>query len=111
MELLYLHEHQSCQNYISDFKSGFSVKNYSKNDTFKLELKKEFAVLFVENGSLSITHESFENRIVSADELSMLAYHSDYECKVLEDCVLQYCFLKNLKTNAISFPYRCFRNI
>ncbi|MGC3977945.1 MAG: helix-turn-helix transcriptional regulator [Paludibacteraceae bacterium] len=85
--LLYLDEHRACSNYISDFFSGFSYKQYGCDFELKLALKKQFAVIFMQNGVLEVISDLNEIRSVHTNEIALLNYEKNYTCKMLEDSV------------------------
>jgi len=91
MELLYLNEHRTCKNYISDFKTGFSLKTFKKDDIFNFNLFREFVVIFLEQGSLLINN-SEESKIISANEICLLSNHASYECKAIENSIMTLLF-------------------
>lgn len=85
--LLYLEEHQSCGNYISDYSSGFSFQQYDAKRELKLGLKKQFVVVFVQSGELEIVSELGEIKKVCTDEVALLNYEKEYVCRMLRDSI------------------------
>ncbi|VBB43334.1 putative Transcriptional regulator, AraC family [uncultured Paludibacter sp.] len=85
--LLYLEEHTSCQHYISDFTSGFSLKKYESGKELSISLKKQFLVIFMQIGELEIVSELGEIKKICADEVCLLDYEKEYSCKVIKNAV------------------------
>ncbi len=85
MELLYVHEHLSCKNYISDFHIGFSIRELKKRDTLVFEDKFFNYMLFIKEGSLLVTNEAFENVPLEKNEMMFAAHNTDFSARVESD--------------------------
>lgn len=83
--LLYLEEHTACSHYISDFSSGFSYNEYEYKSKIKLALKKQFVVIFVQNGEIEVISEFGEIKKVCTGEVALLNYENNYTCRMMQD--------------------------
>lgn len=87
MELLYVHEHTSCKHYISDFQSGFTLRTLAKNEILHLNQKKDFAVIFLEKGSIFLTDHATESKTIYSHHICLLTNYISYDCIAIEDSV------------------------
>ena len=85
VKLLYLEEHTSCKNYISDYTSGFSAQKILKGNLLEFAPHHQFIIVFMLEGELEIMSELGEKKRVSAGYFSLLNYETKYLCRVLKN--------------------------
>lgn len=85
VKLLYLEEHTSCKNYISDYTSGFSTQKRLKDSVLELNSKHQFVIIFMLVGEMEISSELGERKKIAADNFTLLNYETKYTCRVLKD--------------------------
>ncbi|MEG0559328.1 MAG: AraC family transcriptional regulator [Muribaculaceae bacterium] len=85
MELLYIPEHTSCHNYVSDVRVGFICPDLAKGTFFTKQSRPENHIIFILSGSASISCNEFRNRIFNAGDIVFLPKMADCEGEVLED--------------------------
>lgn len=83
--LLYLEEHRGCQNYVSDFTSGFSQQHFATGKEIKFSLKTQFVIIFLRAGEMEITSALNEKKLLSSNHICILNYENEYTCKILEN--------------------------
>lgn len=85
VKLLYLEEHTSCKNYISEYASGFSSQKQLKNNILELKPNHQFVVIFMLKGEIEISSELGENKKINTGSFALLNYETKYTCQVLND--------------------------
>lgn len=86
--LLYIEEHLGCDNYIKENNVGFSKHLFEKEKTYRIELEKEFAVLFVMTGKLDLGHNEKTSIQVSKHEIILLTNFMNYKLTAKTDATV-----------------------
>ena len=90
MSILYLEEHTSCGNYISDYNIGFKYYPIQKDEYFTSSNKKFNCLFFLLNGSVKFSLGSQEY-ILKKNHVCFIPVSSEYEIKAITDA----CFVIN----------------
>jgi AraC-like DNA-binding protein len=85
MELLYIQEHLSCKNYVSDFHIGFSCKEAKEGE--KLHVIEKFFnyIIFLIEGELMVSCNEFRNHLCQTNEMVFIPQDSEVEAEALTD--------------------------
>ncbi|MFV0390597.1 MAG: AraC family transcriptional regulator [Paludibacteraceae bacterium] len=92
--LLYIEEHLGCKNYIKENNVGFSSQTFTKNNAVDLNLKKEFVVVFVLTGRLSISDNNKQTIILTKREIGLLTNYSTYQILPKTDCTVVFLYFE-----------------
>lgn len=82
MNLLYVDEHVSCSHYLTDIKSGFSIKFLEEAVDFSTERLTSNCIIFVLDGSVSIVCNEHPLQSIAKGEMILLAKSSHVYGKV-----------------------------
>lgn len=85
MELLYVHEHLTCKNYVSDFHIGFSLKELKQGEKLHFEDKYYNYFIFLLDGELIMSCNEFRNHLCFKNEMIFIAQDSVAEGEALTD--------------------------
>ena len=72
-ELLYIEEHQSCQNYMTTIETGFKYLEFAKNAAFEEDNTTKNYLLFFLKGDFTICCNQFHNKLFHAGEMILQA--------------------------------------
>ena len=98
MGIFYQEEHATCYDYQTPTMSTFRVFRAKIHENQISMGVKESVILFLQSGTISITCDSFQNRIIRAGEMVLLPKNSCFYGKTLEDSVVISCtFLHQVK--------------
>lgn len=85
MELLYVQEHLTCKNYVSDFHIGFSVRKLKKGETLNYADKYFNYFIFLLEGEIMVSCNEFRNHLCNAGEMIFIAQDSTAEAEAIAD--------------------------
>ena len=71
-ELLYIEEHQSCQNYMTTIETGFKYLEFAKNAAFEEDNTTKNYLLFFLKGDFTICCNQFHNKLFHAGEMILI---------------------------------------
>lgn len=71
-ELLYIEEHQSCQNYMTTIETGFKYLEFAKNVAFEEDNTTKNYLLFFLKGDFTICCNQFHNKLFHAGEMILI---------------------------------------
>ena len=71
-ELLYIEEHQSCQNYMTTIETGFKYLEFAKNAAFEEDNTTKNYLLFFLKGDFTISCNQFHNKLFHAGEMILI---------------------------------------
>lgn len=85
MELLYVKEHLTCKNYISDLHIGFSYQEKQRGDIIKLEEEYFHYFIFLLDGELCMSGKGYLDKELKKNQMFFIPQNSTMEAHVLED--------------------------
>lgn len=85
MQLLYVQEHLSCKNYVSDFHIGFSYHEMKEGKNLPFTDKYFNYFIFLLEGEIMISCNEFRNHLCKEGEMVFIAQDSDSASETLTD--------------------------
>jgi AraC-like DNA-binding protein len=85
MQLLYVQEHLSCKNYVSDFHIGFSYQEVMEGETLRSADKYFNCFYFILEGEVMISCNEFRNHLCQGGEMVFIAQDSDSVAEAITD--------------------------
>ncbi|MDR1344214.1 MAG: AraC family transcriptional regulator [Tannerellaceae bacterium] len=85
MQLLYVQEHLSCKNYVSDFHIGFSCHEVKEGEKLRPTNKYFNYFLFLIEGEVMMSCNEFRNHLCQKDEMIFIAQDSDVTAEAITD--------------------------
>lgn len=99
MELLYIEEHTSCGNYVSDNNSGFKLITPLKGDMITHKDISSSHIVFLLEGELEISCNEFTNRLFKKGTMIFLPQSSDVYLRAITACKVVVHVLDSRTTN------------
>lgn len=91
MQLLYVQEHFSCKNYVSDFHIGFSFQEVKEGETLRFTDKYFNCFVFILEGEMMVSCNEFKNHLCQGGEMVFITQDSDTVAEAITD--VQYILL------------------
>lgn len=85
MKVLYLKEHLSCTNYLSNTLNGFNRYTLKVNETFTLQENDLHFLFFFKTGKVEISCSEFDNRVYEGGTMLFLAKGNKIKGKIIKD--------------------------
>ena len=85
MKVLYLTEHLSCTNYLSNTLNGFNRYTLKANENFTLQEKSLNFLFFIKSGQVEINSCEYESKIYEGDHMFFLPKGNKIKGKALTD--------------------------
>lgn len=85
MKLLYVQEHLTCKNYVSDFHIGFNSKELKQGETLELEDKYFNYLIFILEGEMMMSCNEFRNHLCVGGEMVFVSQDSTASGEAVTD--------------------------
>ncbi|MDR1919443.1 MAG: helix-turn-helix domain-containing protein [Tannerellaceae bacterium] len=85
MQLLYVQEHLSCKNYVSDFHIGFSYQEVKEGERLRSTDKYFNYFIFLLEGEVMVSCNEFRNHLCQGGEMVFIAQDSDSVAEAITD--------------------------
>jgi AraC-like DNA-binding protein len=85
MQLLYVQEHLSCKNYVSDFHVGFSYQEVKEGEQLRSIDKYYNYFIFLLEGEAMISCNEFRNHLCQGGEMVFISQDSDSMAEAITD--------------------------
>ncbi|MDR2118246.1 MAG: AraC family transcriptional regulator [Tannerellaceae bacterium] len=85
MQLLYVEEHLSCKNYVSDYHIGFSYHEAKEGEKLRSTDKYYNYFIFLLEGETMISCNEFRNHLCKGGEMVLIAQDSDSVADAITD--------------------------
>lgn len=85
MKTLYINEHISCSNYVSDNKTGFTRHTIKADEKFNVAENDLNYLLFIMDGTIEIQSDEFDYRIYKHDTMALFSNDSKLRGKAITD--------------------------
>jgi AraC-like DNA-binding protein len=85
MQLLYVQEHLSCKNYVSDFHIGFSYQEVKEGENLRLSNKYFNYFIFLLEGEVMVSCNEFRNHLCHGGETIFIVQDSDSVAEAITD--------------------------
>ncbi|MDR2809235.1 MAG: AraC family transcriptional regulator [Tannerellaceae bacterium] len=85
MQLLYVQEHLSCKNYVSDFHIGFSFQEVKEGGKLRTIDKYYNYFIFLLEGEAMISYNEFRNHLCRAGEMIFIPQDSESVAEAITD--------------------------
>ncbi len=97
MKVLYLTEHLSCTNYLSNTNNGFNRYTLKANEDFTIQQEDLHFLFFFKTGKIEISCNEFENKVYEGDSMLFLAKGNKIKGKIITDSQFTLvCFEKHI---------------
>jgi AraC-like DNA-binding protein len=85
MQLLYVQEHLSCKNYVSDFHIGFSFHEVKEGEQLRSTDKYFNYLIFLLEGEVMFSCNEFRNHLCQGGDMIFIVQDSDSEAEAITD--------------------------
>lgn len=107
MSLFYKQEHTTCYNYQLQSEATFKVLQFNKSQNLHLFKVDHSVIIYLFEGEVSITCNSYKDQILKAGEMALLPINSSCYINPLKDATIISCsFVQNIDfCNRFSFEH------